>query len=307
MLTVVVVFYSGVFQNSVGIRELLFGVQQWVGRGHSDIGHHKPFWYYIDVFETTEPQVVLGLIPIVITLVFYLLSALGVLKTSKIDNSRGLLFRTRNFLIQGFPTTVDRVMVLFSLFFVVQFLVYSYVPYKTPWLIINLSAPALISGSILIFRITSVVPGQKLISSALYLVILLSLSFYMLKFNFRSSALGSLGQYVNPVGDYGDNNPFAYVHTRDDMVQLGEEIKEYSKIHKETRVLVGTKAYWPLPFYIKERDGKIGYLADANPENEKNNYDILILEPGKNFTDPEWTKKFYQLADNQASEVYFRR
>ena len=60
-----VLSFSGGFRWPGGLREMLLAVPQWVSRNESDVGHHKPFWYYGKMFYEQEPTILLVLVLIV--------------------------------------------------------------------------------------------------------------------------------------------------------------------------------------------------------------------------------------------------
>jgi uncharacterized protein (TIGR03663 family) len=334
---VVSFLFSGFFRHPDGIRELLFGIQQWVGRGHSDTGHHKPFFYYYDVFDLTEPVAMIGLIPLLYIAIYLLFQ--GVRNILAIKNKSELLkldalMSIREVMIRPIAKVEHRFVLYMFLTAIVNFFVYSYVPYKTPWLIINISAPSLFGLGVLLgssfsftlslssfgefmqsrdksktFRQNSIFNGSLNFPLTLVFVPLVLYSgYYALKFNFRENALGALTPFIDPQGVYGTRNPFAYVHAYDAMVELGKDIDVYMTQYPNTKILVGTESYWPLPFYLRRHDNKLGYIASVKkPEEYTKEYQILILDPGIKLNDPNWDFKYYPMSENQNADVYFLR
>jgi len=66
MALLMVLFFTGGLTWPGGLREMFLAVPQWVSRNTADVGHHKPFGYYLEVMRTTEPQLFLfPLLPII--------------------------------------------------------------------------------------------------------------------------------------------------------------------------------------------------------------------------------------------------
>ncbi len=360
-LFIISLLFSGFFRHPAGLRELLFGIQQWVGRGHSDKGHHKEFFYYYKVFVKAEPLIILGIVPLIYISVYlaYVRVKEMFFKNTAFD-PQPVSMKIWQFR-ESFFIPLASVQLRFACFMLLtsalNFLVYSYVPYKTPWLIINITAPCLfgiavlwseasalkefnfklfftvllsnciffyfyiihdsfdrlgpaVSTLALIFVLTINLFGLKCrLSSLVTMLILIVVSaFYSLKFNFRENILGAFSEVIKPQGVYGDNNPYSYVHAFDRMVELGKDIDSYVERKPDARILIGTTAYWPLPFYLRKHDGKLGYVsAVKSPNQYKEEYGVLILNPSVKMDDENWTFEFYDMSDNQKANVYFKK
>ncbi len=105
---------------------------------------------------------------------------------------------------------------------------------------------------------------------------------------------------------YGNSNPYSYVHTRDGMLRMVDDLKAYMKKHPDAGVLVGVGGYWPLPYYLRDLQ-KIGYERITEPESRADRYDVLILDSTVAWENPGWLRKYYRLSDVQESNTYFRR
>lgn len=317
-LLILLLFYSGFFHHSESLRELFMGVPQWVGRGHSDTGHHKPYWYYFQIMKDTEPLVFLSLGAILFWLYriaksFYCLARHFMISLGQGFSAKGFwrrLPRVINSALSSFYNSLtsayDRVMVGVALYALVSFLVYSYVPYKTPWLIINMSAPAIMSGTLFVLRL------RPLLVSNILLVFCLCVSVkYMLEYNFSYNTLSKykIGRlmlpYLSVVGSVNSANPFSYVHTTQGMLDLVADIDSYMNQYPGRRIVIGTQAYWPLPYYLRKYSGRAGYGYTAPPEQYFPYNHIMILDHTEKIENPDWKKKYYRLADHIESNVYF--
>ncbi len=129
MLAVFLVFvtFTGGFRWGDGLYEMVIAVKQWIGRNTSDTGHFKPFFYYFWVMLQTEPHLI---VPLLFPFVAILFSPRRCWTFFLSDGAAFYRFVT--------------------VWYVFSFAVYSYVRYKTPWLVINLTLP----GSLALVRLT---------------------------------------------------------------------------------------------------------------------------------------------------------
>lgn len=278
---IVVTLYSGGLQWFDGIRELTIAVQQWIGRGQGDTGHFKRFLYYSnDVIAASELHLLLGFVAVLISSVVI----------SYRNGIRACL---------GNEYSLGRYLAIWSL---TTYVIYSFIPYKTPWLVINITAPL----SLLLGYFVSIAIGSnsERVRFSGWLILIISIAIGLtktLEFNFKTVASYNV-PYAKP---YGSGNPFSYVHTSDGMVELVSDIDNYSKTHANSRVLVGVNQYWPLPFYLKGRKS-VGYIKTDKPQDYVNTYDILIVDKSVIWNQPNWSHKYYRLSDVQESQTYFR-
>jgi uncharacterized protein (TIGR03663 family) len=301
-ILITIAFFSGFFQHSEGLRELFMGVEQWIGRGYSDKGHHKPYYYYANMMKTAEPLVLLVMVP------FLLYVFLGLKKIFYLFRREG--FRTKTLIkvpsiwYASFDSSIDRVIFGSALVSLITFVVYSYVPYKTPWLIVNCTAPALFSLGLFVSRISRY--------RNVYLLLVGSLSaisiWYALKYNFMND---SLPRYVQPivssVGTYSNENPYSYVQTTGGMVEVVDDIVSYLEKNPDGKVLLSVRTYWPLPYYLREYARNVSYAKYSRDKNDYTKYGIMVLDKSVNIEDPLWDKKYFRLSGVQESHVYYNK
>ena len=265
-------WFSGGFQWTKGIDEILQGVPQWISRNDSDHGHFKPFWYYAErVVGQSEPWLALVLVLPLLAFLF-LIPARASFSTAP----RSLHFAR-------FSTC----------WAVISFVVYSALNYKTPWLAINFTAPAALACAAwlsIFWQAGAVWNG----ASVLLLGSIIGGSVYYNKLhNFEVT--------------FGQFNPFSYVHTSQGMLDLRDDIDYYKKAHPAARILVGVDGYWPLPFYLRQYDGQIGYQKTTEPTSLAREDSIILLDKNLTWQPPksQWAKKYYRLSDVAETYVYF--
>ena len=228
-LLVSATFYSSFFTNLQGVWN------SWVSPFVYTLesGHEKPFYYYLKMLIGMEGK--LGILTSEITIAgLALLAAIASFREDWLSTAAG---QFRRFLIY---------------FTLVMFLVYSFVPYKTPWLILSiLLGLVLLAGSgleALYWR------SEKLLPRAgLFLIIMSVLAFLCrgaLRANFRY---------------YSDaRNPYAYVHPGADVLEIAKRIEQmaaFSLSSQEFQVKVMSEEYWPLPWYLRNFPDQVGYWS----------------------------------------------
>jgi uncharacterized protein (TIGR03663 family) len=128
-VAIIVYCFSGGLQWMGGVREMFLGVPQWIGRNKSDYGHWKPFFYYTKVILETEPDLVVGIaVPAALGAAWLLRAGLS----DKVGS--GDRFFAREYAPLRF----------FFVWTLSSWVVYGIVKYKTPWLIISITLPAVL-------------------------------------------------------------------------------------------------------------------------------------------------------------------
>jgi uncharacterized protein (TIGR03663 family) len=285
-IIIVIFSFTGGLQWAAGLREMFYAVPQWIGRNESDYGHFKPFGYYI--------YIVLG--PYLGQLVE---QYLGINTTSwrsveATESQLWYLIAVFIFSLFVFPWrwrrwisseyAIGRFLFVWTL---LAFLVYGFVSYKTPWLIINMTLPA---GLLLAFCLSKL-PGILGITVSLLL-----------------STLAIFNAYTyNLKYPLGKKNPLAYVHTHPGMLDFVNDLKKYRSNKEKARVLVGTSQYWPLPYYLRNHPEGSGYEKATEVNKYVNNYDVIVVDPEIKWDDPNWIYQYYRLTEVQEANIYYRK
>ena len=131
---------------------------------------------------------------------------------------------------------------LFLVHTVVLCLLYTSIPYKTPWLALNLWLPLAVlagCGCSALWRASKRIAARgALIVAALALAV-------ALKHDVR------LRVFLRAADD---RNPYAYAHTVDDILRLPERLNRLANAHrsgKNLRMAVIATDAWPLPWYLR--------------------------------------------------------
>lgn len=203
-----VLLYSSFFTNSQGVADSLRTFQIWVHTGEQTIQHRAPWSTYLTWMGKEEaPILALGILGIVIA-----------------------LWKPR----RTFP--------VFSAFWALGIsAAYALVPYKTPWLTLNLILPmAIMAGYALQQWVGSTFLRQ--ISAGLVLIAALG---------------GSLYQSIDlTFFRYDDDSiPYVYAHTSRQLLDLVHEVDQIARHNHsgmETGIAIISPEFWPLPWYFRD-------------------------------------------------------
>jgi predicted membrane-bound mannosyltransferase len=197
-------------QNWPVFADLLRAVPRLAARAGGE-GHEKPFGYY---FHLLDPMMVL-----------FIVAAGGVY--AAICDAVGGARKA------GWP------LVIYGL---VVFLIYSAIPYKTPWLALNLWLPlALLCGSgVAAFwaQITNPAGRWGLGIAGAFLLALLAVQ-------------TKVSAFDQPADE---KNPYAYAHTGEDLLRLPGRLDALARENKipNPRIAVVAADAWPLPWYLRK-------------------------------------------------------
>ncbi len=200
-------FYSSFFTYYEGVKGILTTLMFWSKTGmHSEGGHAKPFMYYFKVLYKFElPVLVLGI--------------------------AGFYYAFR----QGNKFTV-----FMSLWAILTYVIYSFIPYKTPWLILNIILPFAILSGIFINGIYDMVKKRwhHAVFYPVYVGIFGFFCYQSIILNFKN---------------YDDERyELVYVQTKRDIYNLLDRMKSLSNTcGKDMVINIVSKEYWPLPWYFR--------------------------------------------------------
>lgn len=201
--------YSEFFTNISGITELIKSIFKWVNIGVNDISLSEPWYYYLKKITLIEVYI----LPIIL---------LMLIKLKKIS-------REKQFLL---------------IISILNLIIHSLIPYKTPWLICNIIWPIVIlSGEV-----------NKLIILPISLLLL----FISIDLNF------------NKINDFGEG----YVHspTHIDLIEFHNNIKN----KPDLKIAIYTKSTWPIAGFLLKHSNSIFFKG--NIKRIVRNADIYVVD-----------------------------
>jgi len=176
-------------------------------------GHNKPFFYYLKtIISVNFPLLLLFFLALIISL-------------------------------KNFFQKRKEILPFFFLFFsLINFLFFSLIKYKTPWVLTLIIFPLIIFVGLSLGNFLS----QK---HSRLVKIILSL---FLSFSFLWTFLSCLDKNFFTYAEETSQNPLSYVQTKKEVNDLTKEIDSYAqKNNSKLKILIIAKSYWPLPFYLR--------------------------------------------------------
>ena len=229
-----VLFFTSFFTNLGGLGDSFRAFTPWIDRGLHEVGHDKPFYYYLGLMLQYEWPILL----------FALIS------------------------IWGFRRFKDRIFYInLVIWFALIFLIYSFISYKTPWLVVNMVVPMCFLAGMGFERIRG--------------------RWKWILFGIGILYLACFSVYVNFVNTGGEDNRFAYVHTDREILNMAGKIDSIYGMGDKILIVSSENEYWPLPFYLRGKE--ILYLPEEDLEgySEVGDYGIVILRD-RMFKEGDW-------------------
>ena len=133
---------------------------------------------------------------------------------------------------------------------------YSLIPYKTPWLTINITVPlAIISG----YALNEIYNSEEGLRSRVAALTLAAIALL----------LGGAQSFLLNFYHYDDERyPYVYAHTYREFLPLVDKINELAERTEgaKTVITITAREYWPLPWYLRdyEHANFWGDIVDSN-------------------------------------------
>jgi uncharacterized protein (TIGR03663 family) len=210
---IVVLLFTWFGQNWAGLTDLFRAVPNMFARASGE-GHAKPFGYYFDLLDAT-----LILFPLTIAGIY-----IAIWETVNRDSQKS-----------------PQPQLLLAIYGLVTVLIYSAIPYKTPWLALNLWLPLVLINGFGVEAIWSLIkkPAGKWLAGIVGVGILAVTGMETQELVFEKPA--------------DEKNPYAYVHTMDDFLRLRGRLMDLAKQDNisQPRIAVVAADAWPLPWYLR--------------------------------------------------------
>ena len=214
-------------KNWPALADLFRAIPNFAARAGGE-GHEKPFWYYAVLLAGgLSGALILGL------------AALGMVRA----------FRPpRQIVLAGYTLLIA--------------MIYSAIPYKTPWLAMNLWLPLAILAGFAVEWLWLAAP--KFSNRTLILAFTVGLGI-LIGHDTRQRV------FVHPADE---KNPYAYAHTGEDLARLPARLEQLARENRNSnpRIAVVAADAWPLPWYLREFS-QVGYWQ---PGQETGGADFFI-------------------------------
>ena len=244
-----VLFFSSFFSYPTGILDSVRTYLPWLNRAQGQSPHVHPWYYYLSLLTFTHN----GRGPVFSELLIIVLALAGLVAALA---GKGLGFVSVPF---------GRFIGIYT---VVLTVIYSLIPYKTPWCLLGfwqgMIILAGIGAAVLVNlcrqRAAQVGVGVLLAAGANHLAWQAFEASYPLCADQR--------------------NPYVYAHTAPDLLNLVGELERLAQVHVKghgmtVKVMAANGDYWPLPWYLR-RFTHVGFFPNVPPEPAG---DALVISP----------------------------
>jgi uncharacterized protein (TIGR03663 family) len=219
-LALSILLYTWFGRNWRALPALLYATPHLVSRAAGQ-GHEKPFWYFAQLMSRGWSGGIL--------------IALAVIGVAAAMRKR--------------EPAAYRYLALYSVLIAA---IYSFIPYKTPWLALNLWLPlALFAGRAVNLLWASVAEHLRMGTTIPAFAVLGAILAGLIAHDTRQRV------FLQPADE---RNPYAYAHTTDDILGLPVEISEIAGRDgiANPRIAVIASDPWPLPWYLR-RFSQVGF------------------------------------------------
>jgi len=219
-----ILFYSSFFSHMQGIADSILTFGNYFNKVGTNIQHIHPWYYYLELLLFSNSDYLLYTeIPI------FILGMTGVFFSFyKVPTEKRLFFQ------------------LLSLFSILQLMIYSYLPYKTPWLLLNFWLGFILLAAYGIIQLYKKMTNIKL--KKLYIVIIMLIFIH----NGWQSYLTS---FKYP---WQAENPFTYSQATPDVLKAAQNVLAVADANPEGMetfiyAVFPEHDYWPLPWYTRKQ------------------------------------------------------
>jgi uncharacterized protein (TIGR03663 family) len=209
-LFVVILLFTWFGQNWQNLAGLFYAIQNFAARAGGQ-GHEKPFLYYAKLLCGGWSGATILIIAMI-----------------------GFFRAVRN------PASGARFVI--AIYALAIFMIYSAIPYKTPWLALNFWLPLAILAGLAVEWLWLASP--KFSARAMILISIAPIGFLI--------AHDTVERVFKIPAD--EKNPYAYAHTSEDLLGLPTRLGELAQENKisNPRIAVVAADPWPLPWYLRK-------------------------------------------------------
>jgi predicted membrane-bound mannosyltransferase len=229
-MVIISIFFSSLFTYSKGIASFFVAFEKWLLSGTVESQHTKSFFYFLQIMFKFESPILL----------------FGILGLILLDKRK------------------DPVLIFTSSWVVLAFSINSAIPYKTPWLVLNLLLPMILLAAKFIEYLIS--NFQTKFIKAIFTVI----SILIIIRNGYASIDVSFINYDK------DDREIVYVQTLRDIKKLSEKTLELTKKFNgdSTKINYLSPDEWPLPWYFRD----LTYVSYCKTVTDQPDAPIIIAK-----------------------------
>jgi uncharacterized protein (TIGR03663 family) len=230
-------FYSSFFSNPIGILDSFRTYTTYLNRAGQNQLHIHPWYFYLKMLLYYK----YGTGPVWSEALIVVLAAVGFVIAIRGKGLVGVNFHLLRFI--AFYTLVMTV-------------VYSMIPYKTPWCLLGFLHGMILLAAVGAVGIIKAVP--TVLPRLIIALLLLAASVHL-----------CLQAYLSSYKYYADSrNPYVYAHPTTDVFTITKRVEQLTEAHPyglsmPVQVICPGGDYWPLPWYFR-RFNKVWWWTDID-------------------------------------------
>ena len=271
MFSVSALFYSSFFSNLSGIPDSYLTFKNYLSKAGTHDWHIHPWYYYIKMLLFTKDAS--G--PLWSEAFILLLAAAGFWVSIKNKRLKCVDIHLLRFI---------------SFYTVIMLIIYSAIPYKTPWNLLSFHLGLILLAAVGAAAIFNVLKNSIRI---IFLILFAAGSIHLL----IQSYSANFKYYADP------SNPYVYGHTSNDIFRIVRRAEDIAEVHTNRNnmyieVVCPGHDYWPLPWYLRDFPNigwwdKVDKSTPAAP--------VIIAFPG---VEQEIIKKLYDVPPPGEKNLY---
>jgi len=190
----------------------------------------------------------------------------------------------------GIPGADSRVLRFLAFYTLLMVVVYSAIPYKTPWCLLGfLHGMILLAGAGAVFLVRA---WRSRVARGLVVVLLASAAAHL---GWQAYS-GSFRFAADP------RNPYVYAHTGTDVFTIVGRLRDVARAHPEGRAVpvqvISRENLWPLPWYLRDFS-RVGWWNGVSEQAE--NAPVIVVTPDM---EPALVRRLYELPPPGERELY---
>ncbi|HUV40620.1 MAG TPA: flippase activity-associated protein Agl23 [Sedimentisphaerales bacterium] len=269
---ITVLFYTSFFSNPAAIADFFRSYSHYLVRAGGDQIHRHPWYYYLKIltYYGYRGSATGGETFIV------LLAVTGLVSAVRKANGAGVNLKLVRFI---------------AFYTIIMTLVYSAIPYKTPWCLLGMLHGMILlagAGAAAIIRslpntLSRVLIGLVLAAGLGHLV--------------WQSYLDNYRHYAEP------GNPYVYAHTTEDVFVVKQRLETIAGLAPDghniyIQVIFAENGYWPLPWYLRNFR-RVAWYDHVEPDSGYP--EVIIASPGM---EQPLAAKLYDLRAEEKRSLY---
>ncbi len=264
-----VTFFSSFFSNAKGVVDSVLTYSTYLDRAGQTGVHEHPWHYYLGLlghYQFADGPVFSELLILLLALV-----GLGFVVRGSLGGSNAGLLR------------------FIALYTILMTVVYSLIPYKTPWCLLNFYHGIILLAGVGAAGLLRFKPKISKVALGLLLCV-------------GTWHLAWQSNAANNEYNADSRNPYVYGHTGSDIFDIADRVKEMAESNEDGRdtpiqIICPDDDYWPLPWYL--RDYQVEYGSGVADDGKSAS--IILIQPP---LEEALMRKLYELPPPGQKELY---